>query len=112
MNQLAAICQSLLNGDVLTIMDGFRRFNCSNIPREISRSVEQKFDVQVSREKKDFKAKFDGKPGYYFRYRLNATDYNIPGIEKMRQYVIDHGGSTHPQPAKQKQEAANYERLF
>lgn len=91
MNQLAAICQSLLNGDVLTIMDGFRRFNCSNIPREISRSIEQKFDVQVSREKKDFKAKFDGKPGYYFRYRLNATEYNTAGIEKMREYVLKQG---------------------
>jgi hypothetical protein len=111
MNQLAAICQSLLNGDVLTIMDGFRRFNCSNIPREISRSIEQKFDVQVSREKKDFKAKFDGKPGYYFRYRLNATDYNIPGIEEMRQYVIDHGGSL-ISPVKKTKVTDNYERLF
>lgn len=111
MNQLAAICQSLLNGDVLTIMDGFKRFSCTNLPRELSRSIEQKFEIEISREKKDFKAKFDGKPGYYFRYRLNHTDYNAIGIEKMRQYVTDHGGSTHPTPNKSK-DSNNYERLF
>lgn len=86
MTQTAAIVKSLLNGDVLSIMNGFHLFSCTNLPREISRSVEKKFGVEVSRERIDFKSKY-GHAGIYFRYRLNRTDYNKPGIEKMEAYL-------------------------
>lgn len=86
MTQVAAICSALLDGQVLSIMSGYKLFACTNLPREISRSVEKKFEVVVSKERVEFVSKY-GQSGFYFRYRLNTTDYNKEGIEKMRKYV-------------------------
>jgi hypothetical protein len=41
MTQRAALCQALLNGEKLSIMDGFKKFGITNLPREISRGVEK-----------------------------------------------------------------------
>lgn len=87
MTQICAICISLLKGDTLTIGDGFYKFHCTNLPRELSRSVEQKFGVVVSRDKVDFESKYDNKPGYYYRYRLNRIEANTEGIKKMQDYI-------------------------
>jgi len=35
MTQLASICKALLDGEVLSIMTGFKDFGCTNLPREI-----------------------------------------------------------------------------
>ena len=86
MNQKAAICKSLLKGEVLSIMNGFKWFGCTNIPREIGRSVEREFDVQVSRLQKKGISRYK-QPTNYTEYRLNRTDYNKEGIEKMEAYV-------------------------
>lgn len=86
MTQIAHICQHLLNGEVLTIMDGFNLFGCSNLPRELSRSVEQKFGVTISRVKKDFTSRY-GHKGIYYEYRLNQSEHNMEGIEKMKAYI-------------------------
>jgi len=86
MNQKAAICKSLLKGEVLSIMNGFKWFGCTNIPREIGRSVEREFDVQVSRIQKKGISRYK-QPTNYTEYRLNRTDYNKEGIEKMESYV-------------------------
>lgn len=86
MKQTTAICQALLNGEVLSIMTGFKDFMCTNIPREIGRSVERKFGVIVSRESVPFKSKY-GRSGVYFKYRLNKTKYNQEGIKKMKEYI-------------------------
>ena len=88
MTQVAAICKALLDGQTLSIMTGFKMFACTNLPRELSRSVEQKFGVQISREKVKFKSQY-GQAGNYFRYRLNKTEYNRDGIEKMKEYVAE-----------------------
>jgi len=87
--QIAYISQALIRGEVLTIMDGFKRFNCTNLPRELSRSVERKFGVEISRERVEFTTDCD-MPGFFFRYRLNATAYNEPGIKKMRDYINEY----------------------
>ena len=89
MTQIAAIAKALLDGDVLSIMNGFKKFACTNIPREISRGIEQTFGVEISRTRKDFISEY-GKPGYYYQYRLNKTEYNKEGIEKMEAYVKEH----------------------
>jgi hypothetical protein len=86
MTQIADICKSLLRGEVLTIMSGFTDFGCTNISRELSRSVEQKFGVTVSKTRKDFVSKY-GHSGYYFQYRLNKSEHNKEGIEKMKLYL-------------------------
>jgi len=89
MTLTAALAKSLLSGEVLSIMDGFKRFGCTNIPRELSRSIEQKFGVIISKTPTEFTSQF-GHKGSYFRYHLNQTEYNKEGIEKMREYVKQH----------------------
>lgn len=104
MNQIASISKALIKGDVLTIMDGFTRFKCSNLPREISRSVEQKFGVTVTRDRVDFFYE-EGMPGHFYRYRLNHIDANLPGIEKMKTYIQEHSNRKVKQVTKLEQPA-------
>ena len=92
MTQTAAIAMALLKGDVLSIMNGFQLFACTYLPRELSRSIEKKFGVEISKDKVVFKSKF-GQPGYYYRYRLNKTEANALGIAKMIEYCKSHIGS-------------------
>lgn len=87
MTQTSAIAKALLQGKALSIMNGFHLFSCTNLPREISRSIEQKFGVEVEREQVDFKSKY-GHVGIYFKYRLNRTERNKEGIKKMEQYIL------------------------
>lgn len=91
MTQLAAIASALLKGEVLTIMNGYTKFACTNLPRELSRGIETKFNVVISRDKVNFTSQY-GQPGFYYRYRLNRTDMNLPGIEAMTLYVREQGG--------------------
>ena len=89
MNQTAAIALALLKGEVVSISSAFHQFGCSNAPREIGRSIERKFGVEVSKTPTKFKSRY-GKGGVYFAYRLNNTPYNKEGIKKMREYVKKH----------------------
>lgn len=107
MTQTAAIATALLKGEVLSIMTGFKQFACSNLPREISRSIEKKFGVEVSRTRKDFISKY-GQPGYYFEYRLNRTEYNETGIELMRKYCLEQADN--PAEAKTTVEKRQYQQ--
>lgn len=87
--QIAHISKALLAGDVLTIFDGYKRFRVTNLPREISRSIERKFGVVVSKDRVDFTHEC-GLPGWYYRYRLNPTQANAEGIEKMSAYCEEY----------------------
>lgn len=90
MTQVAAICEALLKGEILSIMTGFRDFSVTNLPREISRSVERKFGIIVSRTRKDFTSEY-GHTGYYYQYRLNKSlTHNQEGIKKMKAYVKEN----------------------
>lgn len=91
MTQLAAICTALLKGEVLSIMNGYSKFSCTNLPRELSRGVEAKFNVIISRDKVVFTSQY-GQPGFYYRYRLNRTEYNAAGMEAMTKYIREQGG--------------------
>lgn len=86
MTQIAAISKALLKGEVLSIKTAFDMFGCSNVPREMGRSIERKFGVKVSRTPKKFKSRY-GRSGVFFQYRLNKTAYNRDGIIKMREYI-------------------------
>ena len=57
MTQLASICKALLDGEVLSIMTGFKDFGCTNLPREIGRSIERKFGVVVDKTPTPFRSK-------------------------------------------------------
>ena len=56
MNQKAAICKALLEGETISILTGFKDFGCTNIPREIGRSVERAFGVVVDDQWKQLTA--------------------------------------------------------
>ena len=111
MTQTAAIAMALLKGEVLSIMTGFKLFSCSNLPREISRSIEAKFGVEVSRSRKDFVSQY-GQPGYYYEYRLNSTEYNAPGILKMKEYIKEHIGSSAEAKTTKEKKAIQQAELF
>lgn len=86
MNKTVSLCKSLLEGDVLSILNGFTRLHITNIPREIGRSIERKFNVKVDRKRIDHKDKFDN-PSCYYEYRLLRTEENKEGIKKMEEYI-------------------------
>ena len=88
-SKTAHIAFALLQGEVITIMDGFKRFLVTNVPREVGRAIERKFDVKISRTRKDF-ISTTGQPGNYYEYRLNQTEYNKAGVQKMWTYVNDN----------------------
>jgi hypothetical protein len=99
MTQTSAIAKALLNGQVLSIMTAFKMFSCTNLPRELSRGIEAKFNIQISKVKKDFVSTY-GHSGYYFEYRLSHTEKNKEGIEKMKAYVEEQAGAPLPEKAK------------
>lgn len=110
MTQVAAICQALLEGKVLSIMTAFKMFSCTNLPREVSRGIEQKFQVRISRVRRDFVSQYGNKPGYFYEYRLNKTaPENKEGIRLMRDYVAEQISSI-PQNALDKTIVRQYTR--
>lgn len=92
MTQTAEIALALLKGETISIMNAFNKFHCTNAPREISRGIEKPFGVTISRDKVDFVSKY-GRSGYYYRYRLNKTKANGPGIARMIHYCQIHIGT-------------------
>jgi len=88
MNQVCKIAKSLLNGEAISILTGFQKFFITNVPREIGRSIERKFMVKIEKKQKNF-INADGENGYYFEYRLLYTPENLPGIERMKEYISE-----------------------
>jgi hypothetical protein len=96
MNAKAALIYHLLRGDVLTIGSAFKIIGISNLPREIGRSIERDkgngchgFGVVVSKIWKDGPNRYST-PTVWKEYRLNKTERNAPGIEKMKIYLREH----------------------
>lgn len=92
MNAIAAISQAFLRGEILTIKTAFKDFGVSNLPREVGRAIERKFDLRISKLRREGKSRY-GIPVSYYEYRLNKDDpKNITGIEAMIKYVEANGG--------------------
>jgi hypothetical protein len=102
MTQIAAICHSLLKGDTLSIMNGYSKFNCTNLPRELSRSVEKKFDVEMEKTPTLFVSAY-GHVGEYYKYRLIKNERNKKGIEKMKIYLAENMGEYRPKKKESKE---------
>jgi hypothetical protein len=101
MNARAALCMALLDGQVLNVKNVFKTIGLTNASREISRMVESPFDVEVSRTPRKGKSRY-GCPVTWIDYRLNKSERNIPGIQKMQEYIQKHttasvNQSTHTQ---------------
>jgi hypothetical protein len=90
MTAKAALIYHLLKGDVLTIGSAFKIIGITNLPREIGREIERiserGFGVMVSKARQEGQNRY-GSQCTWFHYRLNRTDYNAPGIEKMKKYL-------------------------
>ncbi len=86
MTQIAAIAHSYLKGESNSIMTAFKKFNCTNLPRENGRSIERKFGVKLHPVPVKFKSDY-GHTGVYYRYTLLKTPQNKDGIKKMEQYI-------------------------
>lgn len=86
MTAKAALCKALLDGRVLNVKNCFETIGLTNCAREISRMIEQPFGVIVSRTHRDGKSRYQ-QPVQWIDYRLNVTDYNKEGIQKMIEYV-------------------------
>lgn len=86
MTAKAALAKALLDGRVLNIKNCFALIGLTNCPREISRMIEDGFGVEVSRTRMEGKSRY-GQPVTWTDYRLNHTEYNKDGIEKMKKYV-------------------------
>lgn len=99
MNQIAAMCKSLLKGEVLSIMNAFKWFGVTNFPREAGRSIERKFNVRLARVQKNIKTRY-GQNGYFYEYRLNRVPDNLPGIAKMEAYVSEIEQAAFKPPVK------------
>lgn len=101
MTSKAALCASLLKGDVLNIKNGFDLLGITNVPREIGRSVERAFGVTVSRTPMDGKSRY-GQPCVWVNYRLNRTPMNAEGIKKMIEYVKEQLSNENPKTEKER----------
>lgn len=110
MTQKASIAKALLQGRVLSIMDGFKEFLCTNLPREISRSIEAEFNVEVSKSPTKFTSR-SGHSGVFFKYRLNRTSYNEEGIKKMIAYVQEQEGTKPPRTNAEEKQKETTEKI-
>lgn len=89
MTAKAALCMHLLKGEVLNIKNCFSLIGLTNCPREISRMIEKGFEVTVSRTTMNGQSRY-GTPCTWVNYRLNNTELNAPGRQKMIEYVKEH----------------------
>jgi len=86
MNATTALAAAFLQGRVLSIKTAFNEFGITNLPRECGRLIERKFNVKLSRVRKEGKSKY-GVACYWFEYRLPHTPYNEEGRQKMLDYI-------------------------
>lgn len=100
MTAKAALAKALLDGVVINIKNCFELIGLTNAPREISRMIEQGFDVEVERKQKEGKSRY-GQAVTWYNYRLLKTERNLPGIKKMQEYVSRQVAATNPKTTTQ-----------
>lgn len=107
MTAKAALALALLEGRVLNVKNCFDYIGLTNCSREISRMIEKPFGVTVSRTRKEGKSRY-GQPVCWYDFRLNSTEYNKEGIEKMKEYVREQMKVESPKTTK---EAKRFEQI-
>lgn len=83
---IASLCFDLLNGKTVSIKTGFKSYGITNIPREISRAVEKKFDIVIDRKQINYTTEY-GFSGYYFEYKLDISKQKKKSICKIYDYI-------------------------
>ena len=90
MTAKCALIKSLLDGKVLNVWNCMALIGLSNCSREISRIIEQPFEVRIDRTPRKGVSRF-GVPITWNDYKLNKTlPQNLEGIAKMREYLAEH----------------------
>jgi hypothetical protein len=85
----AALCKSLLNGDILNVRNVHQNIGLSNCSREIIRMVEKPFNVKVDRRQVVGHTRY-GTSASWFDYQLKRNELNKEGIRLMEKYVKDN----------------------
>lgn len=88
MTAKAALIKLLLDGHVLNVKNCFTLVGLTNCSREISRMIEAPFGVEVSRTPMTGQSRY-GQSVQWVNYRLNKSEHNKEGIEKMRKYLAE-----------------------
>jgi hypothetical protein len=88
MSRKQALCQYLLAGGKLSIMNAYRHFGISNVSREVIRLVEKPFGVILTRTKMEGKTKY-GSRCEWFEYRLVSNRINAKGIKAMKEALSE-----------------------
>lgn len=86
MTAKSALILTLLEGRVLNIKNCVRLVGFTNCPREIGRMIERPFGVVVSRTPRTGKNRWGSNVTWY-DYRLNQSEHNLEGIERMKTFV-------------------------
>lgn len=89
MNAKSALIKEFLDGKVLTIMTCFKTVGLTNLGREVPRMIEHPFGVTISRTRMEGKSRYGSNITWY-QYRLNRTEYNKEGIQKMKEYIAEN----------------------
>ena len=89
MSRKQALCQYLLAGGKLSIMNAYRHFGISNVSREVIRLVEKPFGVILTRTKMEGKTKY-GSSCVWFEYRLVSNRINAKGIKAMKEALSEN----------------------
>lgn len=95
MTSKAALAKALLDGRIVNIKNGFDLFGITNVPREIGRSIERVFNVEITRIDRKGKSKYE-QPCVWVDYHLEKNDRNKEGISKMREYLAENMGECRP----------------
>lgn len=97
MTAKAALCTALLEGRVLNVKNVFNTIGLTNASREISRMVEKPFGVEVSRTPRKGKNRYGGDITWV-DFRLNKSERNQEGIQKMIDYCDKFQPKTEKKP--------------
>lgn len=87
--RIAAVLNSLLQGETLSIMDGFHRFGVTNLSRELSRSIEQPMGIILTRTKIVHNPKH-GHAVWYYQYHLTKCRQTKEALNKAWKYVDEN----------------------
>lgn len=89
MTSKSALALALLEGRVLNVKNCFSEIGLTNVAREIPRLIEKPFGVEISRTPRKGKNRFNEDIAWT-DYRLNSSEHNIDGIEKMKVFVKNY----------------------
>jgi hypothetical protein len=94
----AALAKALLDGRVLNVGNCFHTIGLTNCSREVSRMIEEDFDVRVERFPRKGTSRYGTALSWYDFKLDKSLPENKEGVAKMRNYVAEHMIEYRPKP--------------